>query len=399
MGATLFLAHRVPYPPDRGDKIRGWHMLRHLAARGPVHLVTFADDPRDLGHEAVLSSICASHHVAWRGKPQWRAAIEALASGRPVSVTAFADTGVAARVRALLGREPIDTIFVFSGQMAQYLPDGLPTRTVMDFCDADSAKFAAYASKAKPPMAWMLSREARLLGAFERQVAARVDASLFVSEAEAALFAAGAPIPGVTVVENGIDTDFFDPLAVFDPAAAAPGIVFTGQMDYPPNVEAVRWFAADVLPLIRAAGHHAAFNIVGRAPTQEVLALSGESVRVTGEVPDVRPWLAAAPVVVAPLLTARGVQNKVLEAMAMARPVVASTAAAEGIDHAGTLAVAGDAAAFARAVAALLADRTTATAQGLAARARMRERYGWVARLSALDEILDGTPAERRAAA
>lgn len=398
MGETLFLAHRVPFPPDRGDKIRGWQLLRKMAARGPVHLVTFADEPRDTHHDAVLSSVCASHHVAWRGKPRWRAAIESLATGKPVSLTAFADPGVAARVEALLGTGTIDTIFVFSGQMAQYLPAAPVSRTIMDFCDADSAKFAAYAAKATPPMAWMLRREARLLGAFEQAVASRVDASLFVTEAEAQLFTAAAPSPRVRVVENGIDTDYFDPLAGFEPIAMPPGIVFTGQMDYPPNVEAAMWFAREVLPILRGQGIRQPFRIVGRAPTRDVLALAREGVEVTGEVADVRPWLAGAAVAVAPLLTARGVQNKVLEAMAMARPVVASTAAAEGIDHRGALAVAGDAAGFAAAIARLLADPAAAAAQGRAARAQMQTRYGWAARLAALDPILDGAMAARRAA-
>ncbi|WP_184025956.1 TIGR03087 family PEP-CTERM/XrtA system glycosyltransferase [Sphingomonas yantingensis] len=389
MGATLFLAHRVPYPPDRGDKIRGWHLLRHLAARGPVHLVTFADEPRDLHHGAVLGEVCASHHVAWRGKPQWRAGLEALASGQPVSLTAFADTGIAARVRELLARGGIDTIFVFSGQMAQYLPNRADARVVMDFCDVDSAKFASYAEIAGPPMGWVMAREARLLSAFEHDVATRVDASLFVSEAEAALFRAGGPAPRVSVVENGIDTAFFDPDAAFDRGAAVPGFTFTGQMDYAPNVEAACWFAGEVMPRLAARGIDLPFNIVGRAATKAVQALAGPHVCVTGEVADVRPWLAAARLVVAPLLTARGVQNKVLEAMAMARPIVASAVAAEGIEHRGTLSVAADADAFADRIAALLADRDAAEAQGRAARACVEDRYGWAARLAALDAILD----------
>jgi sugar transferase (PEP-CTERM/EpsH1 system associated) len=389
MGATLFLAHRVPYPPDRGDKIRGWHLLRHLAARGPVHLVTFADNARDLHHDAVLGDVCASHHVAWRGKPQWRAGFQALTSGVPVSLTAFDDPSIENAVRKVLTDEPIETIFVFSGQMAQYVPARTSARVIMDFCDVDSAKFASYAETARPPMRWIMSREARLLGAFEHHVATRVDASLFVSEAEAALFRAGGPAPRVSVVENGIDTAFFDPDAAFDRGAAAPGLTFTGQMDYAPNVEAACWFAGEVMPRLAKHGVELPFNIVGRAPTKAVQALAGPRVCVTGEVADVRPWLAAARLVVAPLLTARGVQNKVLEAMAMARPIVASAVAAEGIEHRGTLSVAADADSFADRITALLADRDAAEAQGRAARACVEDRYGWAARLAALDAILD----------
>jgi sugar transferase (PEP-CTERM/EpsH1 system associated) len=257
----------------------------------------------------------------------------------------------------------------------------------MDFVDLDSAKFATYAADSNGPMRWMMRREAHLLGRHERMVAARVDASLFVSAPEAAL------LPGSRVLENGIDTDFYDP-ATPPVAAPQPLIVFTGQMDYRPNVDAVSWLVRHVLPLV--PGAH--FAIVGRAPTAAVRALAGERVTVIGEVADVRGWLAAADVVVAPLKLARGIQNKVLEAMAMARPVVASPAAAEGIDHAGTIRVADTPAAYAEAIRALLGDRAAANALGRAARAQVLARYGWEARLAPLDAII-GLPSIVRVAA
>ncbi|WP_245857425.1 TIGR03087 family PEP-CTERM/XrtA system glycosyltransferase [Sphingomonas ginsenosidimutans] len=377
-GDVLFLAHRVPFPPDRGDKIRGYHILRHLAARARVHLVAFADDPRDRSPAAAFTDMLASHTIVPRTKKQWRAGLEALASGRPLSLTAFDDDAVRRAVTDVMARQRVTCAYAFSGQMAPYLPARV--RRVMDFVDADSAKFAAYAADARGPMRWMLAREARLLAAFERSVAAAVDASLFVSAEEAAL------VPGGQPLENGIDAGFFDPAASFAPVAApgVPLIVFTGQMDYRPNVEAVTAFVRDTMPQLPPAQ----FAIVGRAPTPSVRALVGERVTVTGEVADVRGWLAAADVVVAPLMLARGIQNKVLEAMAMARPVVASAAAAEGIDHGGALRVAGDAAAMAREIAALLADRDAAAALGRAARARVIARYDWAARLAPLDAIV-----------
>ncbi|WP_448502271.1 TIGR03087 family PEP-CTERM/XrtA system glycosyltransferase [Sphingomonas sp.] len=386
-GETLFLAHRVPYPPDRGDKIRAWHLLRHLSARGRVHLAGFADDPRDLNHDTVLAEVCASHTVLWRGKAKGRAAIEGLATGRPVSLAAFHDRAMRGHVRRLLAERPIDTIFVFSGQMAQYVPADWQGRFFMDFCDVDSAKFAAFAERGPMTWRWLMRREARLLQAFEAATAARADASLFVSEAEAALFRKATSAADVHAVENGIDCDRFDP-ATPPVEAARPLIVFTGQMDYAPNIEAVCWFAHEVLPAIQ--GH---FAIVGRAPAAEVRALANQRVTVTGEVDDVRGWLAAADLVVAPLKLARGVQNKVLEAMAMARPVLATPAAAEGIDHAGTLAVADSAGAFADTARAMLADRARSEALGRAARARVEARYGWDARLATLDALLDAVAA------
>ena len=385
MSEVLFLAHRVPFPPDRGDKIRSFHILKHIASFARVHLVAFADDPRDLDPSAEFRALLGECVVVPRAKSRARAAVEALATGKPLSLTAFADARFGAAVRDILARRPIDAIYAFSGQMAQYLPEGGP-RMVMDFVDLDSAKFAAYANDARGPMRWLMRREARLLGAYERGVAGRVDASLFVSEAEAAL------LPGAQALENGIDTVSFDPAVVTPVAERGPLIVFTGQMDYRPNVDAVISFARDVLLAIRVRHPDARFAIVGRAPTPSVRALAGESVIVTGEVADVRPWLAAAAVVVAPLQLARGVQNKVLEAMAMARAVVASPAAAEGIDHGGTIVVAEDAAG---AVTALLGAPLKAEALGMLARERVKARYGWDARLAGVRDLLSPPACER----
>jgi sugar transferase (PEP-CTERM/EpsH1 system associated) len=393
MGDILFLAHRVPFPPDRGDKIRSFHMLRHLAARGRVHLAAFADDPRDMDRPE-LAAFTASRAIVRRTKTQLVAGVQALASSRPLSLTAFDHAAMRRAVGEVLAREDIEAIFVFSNQMAQYLPTEPHAQVIMDFVDMDSAKFAAYAGAAKGPLRWMLAREARLLMAYEGAVAARADASLFVSEAEAGLFRRHTGADRVHAVENGIDTMHFDPSADFERVDAGPAlIVFTGQMDYRPNVEAVTWFAEAILPRVRAAHPEARFAIVGRNPTDAVKALGKrEGVVVTGEVADVRGWLAAAAVVAAPLKLARGIQNKVLEAMAMARPVVASAAAAEGIDHNGTIAVGATAEDIAEAVTLLLADRQNAAELGLDARARVMARYGWDARLAPLDDLL-GSPA------
>lgn len=400
MGDILFLAHRVPDPPDRGDKIRGFHILKHLSQQARTHLVAFADDPRDLDRAGSLPWLTGERALVWRGKPRWRAAAEALVQRRPVSLAAFDDAGVRAHVDDLLARYRIETIYVFSGQMAQYLPLDSSVRIVMDFVDVDSAKFAEYAETSRGPSRWMMAREAKMLQAFERSIAARADANLFVSVAEAALFQAATGAVRVQAIENGIDTRTFDPAADFAPVAAADDlIVFTGQMDYRPNIEAVTWFAESILPLVRAEHPAVKFAIVGRAPTDAVTALAlAPGVIVTGEVADVRGWLAAASAVVAPLRLARGIQNKVLEAMAMARPVVASAAAAEGIDHAGTIRVGANAQDIARALSDLLADRHAATALGVAARAQVQRRYSWDACLAPLDAILVGGQTKRAAA-
>lgn len=395
MGDILFLAHRVPYPPDRGDKIRGFHILKFLAQRKRVHLVAFADDVRDMAGHVGLADYTGTRSVLWRSKSRAVAAIQALLGRKPISLTAFENRPVQQAVHEVLAQQDIDTIYVFSSQMAQYLPADPRQRVIMDFVDMDSAKFAGYGQQSRGPMGWMMRREGRLLAAYERWVAKRAAASLFVSDAEAALFKQGGA-DRVFAVENGIDTDIFDPAAEFARIdEASQLIVFTGQMDYRPNIEAVTWFAETILPLIRVQHPQAKFAIVGRAPTDAVTALGKlPGVIVTGEVADVRGWVAAASVVVAPLKLARGVQNKVLEAMAMARPVVASTAAAEGIDHRDTIRVGGTESEIAAQVNALLADPAAATELGKAARAQVQKRYSWDSRLAPLDAIMGTSVAQ-----
>lgn len=400
MGEILFLCHRIPWPADRGDKIRSHWMLRRLASIAPVHVGSFAEDERDAGFVADLAELAKSHHIAMRTKPNWLAGVEALAKGQPVSVAAFYDEGLAEWVQATIDAHPIDSIVVFSGQMAQYIPDDFKGRVIMDFVDVDSAKFESYAASGNPAMRWVHAREGRMLAAMEAQVARRADASFFVSEAEAALFRARSGADNVAALSNGIDCVFYDPAADFErlPAAKGPRLVFTGQMDYRPNVEAVDSFAREVLPRIRQSHPAAEFLIVGRQPTAAVTALDSlPGVTVTGAVDDVRSYLAAADLVVAPLRIARGIQNKVLEAMAMARPVLASTAAAEGIEATDGehFAVAASPEVEAKLASELLSDSTRRDIMGQAARAHVLAHYGWKAALDPLEAALTGHMAPR----
>ncbi len=393
MGDILFLAHRVPFPPDRGDKMRSYHLLRHLAGLARVHLATFADDAADIAHADALRPLVGSLHVEQRARSTAAAATVALASGRPVSLAAFDSPGMRAAVAALLADEPIDTVFAFSGQMAQFVPSVGDFRFVMDFVDVDSAKFGDYARAASPPLRWLHRREERLLAAFEASVAARTRLSLFVSDAEAALFRERSGVGGgkVAVLGNGIDLDFYRPDAVIPPLGddvrgQGPLIVFTGQMDYRPNVTAALAFARDVLPGVRERHPEARFAIVGRNPVVALRKIDGAGgVVVTGAVADVRSWLAAADVVVAPLAIARGVQNKLLEAMAMARPVVASPAAFAGLEATpGRDLLVCEADVMASVVAELLSEPARANRIGSAARTRVEQGYAWEARLAPL---------------
>lgn len=371
---VLFLAHRLPYPPDRGDRIRSWHVLKALAKLAPVHVVAPLESEDDRRWIATVEGVAASVTVAKRSTSKLQAMVGALASGLPASVVAFQHRGLKAQVRDCIAVHGIDTIYAFSGQMAGYVPPDFTGRFVMDFVDMDSAKFAQLGGFAN-------RQEGRRLLAWEVAAARRADVSLFVSAAEAALFTRKTGLPA-QVLGNGIDVEHFAPQEGGG-TPQEPLIVFTGQMDYAPNVDAVTGFTRDALP--RIPGAH--FAIVGRAPIAGVRALAGDRITVTGEVPDTRPWLARAAVVVAPLTLARGVQNKVLEAMAMGKAVVLSPGAAEGIDAEDGVhfVIARDPA---PAISALLADPARTAAIGAAARMRMEERYGWDAQMRPLAGFL-----------
>lgn len=402
MGEILFLAHRIPFPPDRGDKIRSHHLLKALAELAPVHVATFGETTADMLAERELKTVATSHRLIRRIKPLHRAGIEALLSARPVSLTAFDHPELRDWIGQKLADRPIDTIFVFSGQMGQYVPPDFSGRLVIDLCDVDSAKFEAYAQGGRFPRSIIDRREAKLLADEEARLAARADRVLLVSENEAALFRSriAAPLEGkVESLRNGIDAAFFDPARTCADtpfgAHEGPHLVFTGQMDYPPNIAAVTRVARSILPEIRKLHPDARFHIVGRAPTDQVRRLGQlAGVEVWGEVPDVRPFLAHCDIVLAPLTIARGIQNKVLEAMAMARPVVLSPEAANGIDAADGehFLVGRDDAALTGHVLGLLAAPQRRLAIGTSARDYVVAHQSWKAMLKGMATIVGREP-------
>lgn len=395
----LFIAHRVPFPPDRGDKIRSHHLLRHLASLAPVHVACLGDDAADMAQESALAALAASHCLVRRAKPLVLAGLEAVARGRPVSLTAFRNARLKAYIDKVLADRNIGTIFLFSGQMGQYVPADWQGRLLFDCVDVDSAKFEAYAATGQGPRRWLHAREARLLRAEEARIAARAEATLLVSAPEAELFAARLPAGSparVQALGNGIDTALFDPAAVAPAAAllacSGPRMIFTGQMDYPPNVAAARRAIDRLLPAIRARVPGATLHVVGRNPPADLLARHGqEGAFVWGGVPDMRAWLAGADLALVPLELARGIQNKVLESMAMALPVVLTTGAATGIaaQDGAQFAVADGDAELVESCAELLADPARARAMGAAARGFVETTLGWPAVLAPLDKLID----------
>jgi sugar transferase (PEP-CTERM/EpsH1 system associated) len=391
----LLLIHRIPYPPNKGDKIRSWHLLKHVAQHYRVHLGTFVDDADDWQHVPTVEKLCATSHFASLNPLRARVrSLGALPRGRSLSEDYYRDAGLARWVDDTVAFHKIDRVLVFSSPMAQYADRYRAARRVIDFCDVDSDKWRQYADKKAWPMSWLYRTEANRLLAYERAVARDWDASLFVSRPEADLFRQLAPESERKIghFNNGVDTDYFSPHHGYaSPYAAGERVVvFTGAMDYWPNVDAVQWFADDVFPRLRERCADLRFYIVGARPSAAVQALAQlPGVTVTGTVPDVRPYIAHARVAVAPLRIARGIQNKVLEAMAMATPVVVSPQALEGIDAVPgfDLVLADGAAEFVESVSSLLAQQESPL--GGAARARVERQYSWPSNLACIGERLE----------
>ncbi|QFT78024.1 TIGR03087 family PEP-CTERM/XrtA system glycosyltransferase [Erythrobacter sp. THAF29] len=407
MGDILFLAHRVPFPPNRGDKIRAHHLLKKLAKIAPVHVGCLSETAEDKAGQNELARIATTCCVANRSKSLVLAGVESVLAGKPVSLTAFHSPRLEKWVRRTIAERDIDTIVVFSGQMGQYVPEDFGGRVIIDLCDVDSAKFEDYARAGS--RVWLNEREGRLLAREEERLGKRADATVLISDDEAKLFRGRLSDPSnvdVHAIGNGIDAAFFDPARV-DPQpemAVRPGphFVFTGQMDYQPNERAALWVIEQLLPTIRHCFGTAEFHVVGRSPTAEILRHDGRpGVTVWGEVPDVRPFLATADIALAPLMIARGVQNKVLEAMAMERAVLLTPEAATGIsatDGEHWIVEQADAEAMTRRAAAYLGDPGAKARMGSAARRFVLDHHDWDAMLAPL-EMLVGAHGEARDAA
>ena len=331
------------------------------------------------------ASITAVPVQGWRGKLR---ALLALVTGRPLSVAMMDEPALHAAMRRDFARLKPDLLFVFSSNVAQYAMPFTGTPRVMHFADLDSQKWTRYGDEVRPPMGWIYAIEGRRLLAYEREVAYGFSHSLLCTDAERADFERLIPGAPVSTAAAGVDLAYFTSAGV---AKAPGGLVFTGVMDYLPNVDAVSWFATDILPLVRAEVPEAHFVICGSRPTPAVLALAAlPGVTVTGRVPDVRPYLDAAEVFVAPLRIARGIQNKVLEAMSMGLPVVSSVQVWRGTDFAAGQGIeaADEPAAFAALVVGLLRDGGRRAEMGRISREAVERDHAWAAKLKVIDRVI-----------
>lgn len=400
MANILYLVHRLPYPPNKGDKVRSFNILKHLLASHKVYLGAFVDDASDVEHISILSELCAEVQII-NLNLVWAKLKSAtgLASGESLTVNYYKNRRMSQWVNEIYRTKRIDATIIFSSAMANFVPASELARTLVDFVDVDSEKWRQYAYSRRWPMSWIFDRESRRLLEFEQRISRTVKHTFLVTNEEVELYRKLAPTASerVSSLMNGVDEAYFSPVhgrpSPFPISNHDHGeipIVFTGAMDYWPNIDAVQWFVNSVLPRLLSVNSRIVFYIVGRNPTATVLALNSENVKVTGTVSDVRPYLQHAAVVVAPLRVARGIQNKILEAMAMAKPVVASETCAnvigarEGIE----IFSANDESDFSEKIIKILHDAEFSASIGCAARDKVILDYGWKAHLSKIDKYI-----------
>ncbi|MCI0682568.1 MAG: TIGR03087 family PEP-CTERM/XrtA system glycosyltransferase [Gemmataceae bacterium] len=392
----LYVVHRVPYPPDKGDRIRTFQILRYLARRAEVHVACLADEPVAEHDLATLRSYCPNLAVisvsrAWRGAK----ALASLALGRTATQGAFSSAELRAVLREWARTTRFDFALASSSSMAPYLrlPELAHVPAVVDLIDVDSQKWLEYAHTSSIPKSWLYRIEGRRLRAFERQLAHWASAITLVSSAEVSIFRQFCRDGRVEAVSNGVDLEYFRPA----PGGSEQGCVFVGALDYWPNVEGICWFCREVWPELRRRHPDATLTLVGRRPSRAVCRLTElAGVTLAGQVPDVRPYVARAAVCVAPLRIARGVQNKVLESLAMAKATVVSPEALEGIEaEPGThLLSAGSPRQWIEHVSQLLGNPAARERLGAAGRRFTEENHRWERCLQPLDRLL-GLTAER----
>lgn len=394
---VYFLTHRLPYAPNRGDRVRSFHIVRSLVRQVELTVVSLTGDRQESAHADQLRQLGVE--VLTFEVPRWMNRIKAttqLTTARPLTHLLLDAPGIGSALQSLIVARPPDVVLAYCSGMARFAMESPLDRFpfVVDLVDVDSAKWAALAGIAEWPRRWLYRREARLLSHFERDSAMRASCTLVVNDREAQLLREIAPDTVIRVLPVGVD---LTALAPPSPPAADATIVFCGVMNYPPNIQAVVWFTEQVWPRIRLRRPDARFAIVGSDPAMEIRRLADlpAGVIVTGSVPDVRQYLWNAAVSIAPLKIARGVQTKVLEAVAAGLPAVVTSQVRDGLPAEiwPACRVADSAEDFASEILSLL--NLTGDARRALARQAALEPLSWETRLGPLTEILSRA-AERR---
>jgi sugar transferase (PEP-CTERM/EpsH1 system associated) len=400
---VLFIAHRIPYPPNKGDKIRSYHMLRYLAEHYRVTVACMIDDADDLKYVGDLEAIVHQVFHTFRSPLFMKLkALGSLLSGEPFTKPCFYSQSLQKEIDDYLDKNDVKAVICFCASSAEYVfrsrhyHQTLQKKILLtDLVDVDSEKWRQYAEKKTGPMRWLYRREAKYLRLYEQQIVDSFDRAFLVSEAEKAVLTTPGSVDKIEAMSNGVDLDYFSPESVsktLSPTAPCK-LVFSGAMDYWPNVEGAVWFAEKVFPAIKGAFPDIVFCVAGRNPTEAVLALKKiPGIEVTGTIPDMRDHLATATICVVPLLIARGIQNKVLEGMSMQKPVIATSGAATGLKaiDGEEIVVADDEKMMAVEIISLLNDPVRKQILGVNARKYVEREHSWESHLSRLSEIIEG---------
>jgi sugar transferase (PEP-CTERM/EpsH1 system associated) len=388
---VLVLTHRLPYAPNRGDRIRAYHLVRQLATRMDVDLVSLTHDADEEAHAADLRGVVSRMATARvpRMRNLARGAL-ALPTSRPLTHSLLDSPRMRTAIAEMVAEQPPDIVLAYCSGVARYALEA-PLRSIpaiVDMVDVDSEKWRELAKTSAPLKRWIYRRERRTLARFEAAAARHARATLVVNERERASLLSLAPETNVRVIPNGIDLAAFH--ADTRPSDAA-AVIFCGVMNYSPNERGARWLAESVWPIVRRHHPHARLLLVGADPTSAVrsLAENDPSIEVTGTVPDVRPFLWRSAVAAAPLQTARGIQNKVLEAIASGLPTVVTPVVFDGLprEAAAACAVAESPDAFAAAIVDLL-RQSPAERRARASRADLGA-LGWREQIAPLFQILE----------
>lgn len=397
---VLFLTHRLPYAPNRGDRVRAWFMLRALRQHAAVDIVSLVHDDEEAAQAGALAGLAATVRVV--RVPRWWnlvRSVAALPTSRPTTHSMLDAPGLMKALGEVVTAHPPDVVLAYCSGMARLamVPPLSSFPFVLDMVDVDSAKWAALSKVTRPPKSWVYRREAHLLGRFEVEASRAASATLVVTPGERTTLTAMAPDARIVVVENGVDTAALHPPS---DAPASTTVVFCGVMNYEPNEKAAELLAREVWPIVGRARPDARLQIVGSNPSARVRALARDEhgIEVTGAVPDVRPYLWSAAVAAAPLFTARGIQNKVLEAVAAGLPtVVTPNIMASLPDEVRPACVSADSAGvIAREILSLL-ELTPVQRRERAGRANLAA-LTWDTRLSLLPQVLEGAVAAGRRA-
>ncbi len=383
----LFLSHCLPSARMKGEKIRAFHEIVALSQRHRVHLAYFARNEQELGWAGELHKYCDSVYAEVRPYAQAMIAAGArFCGGASLNMAFYASSTMRQYIDRLATEITFSAAVAYTLPMSPYVPRGI--FKVLDMVDVDSEKWRQYAHMLWPGFLYNL--EAKRLQKYELHYGRQFDATFFVSRQEAQLYQ---EISGGAVAEcfeNGVDFEYFDPskeLTHID-CPAKPFVTLVGTMNYFPNVDGAAWFAREIMPELRSREPELEFLIVGAEPNRQALQLgSYPGVRVVGPVRDVRPFIQQARAVVAPLRLARGMQNKVLEALAMGRRVYATTEVCKtfGNDVPPAIVRCDSAAEF---VAAILAAND-APSPDFKIREQAQIRFSWETNLNMLTSRID----------